>query len=142
MHKVIMVTGSRKFSDYGEVARGIGIAIKNLVDAGAKDITVRHGACAGADSMVVEFVNKIERSLHQRDIHVKLEAYPPNLKKYGSPAAYHIRNKQMISDGADVCVAFLKRTEPNKGTLGVIKLAQAANIPVEIYGLQELDTAR
>jgi hypothetical protein len=144
MNKTIMVTGSRNWSrdaseDYSLITRGMGIEIKSLVDQGATEITVRQGSAKGADAMVVEFVNKIERTLLSHGVKIKHKAYPPNFAKHGSPAAYHVRNQQMVDDGADVCVAFLKPGEPNRGTLSTMAKARAAGIKVSVYGALELD---
>lgn len=144
MMKALMVTGSRNWDrnvedDYRLIARGMSIEIKNLVDEGVKEIIIRQGAAKGADAMVVEFINKIERSLGERGIRVKLVGYPPDFSKYGSPAAYHVRNQRMVDDGAVRCVAFLKPGEPNRGTLNTMSRARKAGIDVVVYGATDLD---
>lgn len=144
MNKTIMVTGSRNWKreiaeDYALITRGMGIEIKSLVDQGATEITVRQGGAKGADAMVVEFVNKIERTLLSHGVKIRLKSYPPNFAKYGAPAAYHVRNQQMVDDGADVCVAFLKAGEANRGSLSTIAKARAAGIKVSAYGALDLD---
>lgn len=133
-NKALIVTGSRHFSDYAEVTRAMGIEIKNLVDQGATDIVVRHGAAKGADTLVMEFINKSQRSFAAWGIRISLKAYPPNIEKHGSPKAYHVRNQQMVDDGADACVAFLMRDEPNRGTLNTMARARKAGILVKTYG--------
>lgn len=140
MRTSIVVTGSRHFDDYAEITRAMGIEIKDLVDKGYTEITVRHGAAKGADELVVEFINKSQRSLAGRGIRVSLEAYPPNITQYGSPQAFHKRNQQMVDDSeGGVCVAFLKKDEGNRGTLGTIARARKAKMPVKVYGAVELD---
>lgn len=148
MKMIMMITGSRGWDrdnekDYNEVTRGLVIEIKNLIDLGATEIEVWHGGARGADKMVEEFVNKIERSLRERlGVFIKLKAFLPDIKKHGSPAAFHVRNQEMVDGGPNVLVAFPKTGEANKGTLSTIKRARDAGIKVSVYGARELDIRR
>ena len=148
MKKVLMVTGSRAWkreleSDYNQISRGLVIELKNLIDAGATEVELWHGAAKGADAMSEEFFNKIERSVRERmGVIIKVKAFPPDFNKYGSPAAYHMRNQQMVDGKPDVLVAFPRAGEANKGTLSTIKRARDAGIRVEVYGARELDIRR
>lgn len=139
-----MVTGSRNWNrdnpeDYALISRAMGLEIKSLVDEGATEIIVRQGGAKGADAMVVEFINKTERTLLVHGVKLTLKAYPPNFTKHGSPAAYHVRNQAMVDDGADVCVALLKPGEANRGTLSTIQRARKAGIKISSYGAVGLD---
>lgn len=148
MKKVLMVTGSRAWDrniekDYNEINRGVIIEIKNLIDQGATEIEVWHGGARGADQMVEEFINKVERSLRERlGVSIKLKAFLPNIKEYGSPMAFHVRNQDMVDGKPDTLAAFPKAGEANKGTLSTIKRARAAGINVKVYGARELDIRR
>jgi len=147
MKKIMMTTGSRgwdrnKEQDYNQVTRALIIEIKNLIDLGVTEIEVWHGDAKGSDKMTEEFINKIERSLKERmNVIIKTKAFPPDINKYGSPVAFHVRNQTMV-DGADVCVAFLKAGEANKGTLSTIKRARDTGVKVAVYGARELDIRR
>lgn len=148
MKKVLMVTGSRawdrnKDADYNQITRGLVIEIKNLIDSGATEIELWHGGAKGADLMSEEFLNKIERSLRERlGVIIKIRVFLPDFNKYGSPAAFHVRNQAMIDGKPDVCVAFPRAGEANKGTLSTMAKARAAGVKVAVYGARELDIRR
>lgn len=137
MQSKILVTGSRVYSDYPTVMRAVAIAIYDLSQKGAKDITIMHGNAPGADRLVVEFINKEEKTLAQHGVRVTLKAFPADWDKHGSKAG-PIRNKQMVDEQPDVVLAFLQHGEPNRGTLGTVKMAKAAGITVVPYGAVEL----
>ena len=135
----MLVTGSRNYSDYGTVGRAIVIVINELAELGYKEIIFMQGAASGADKHAVEFINKTEKSIFKlTGVKVRHESYPPNLGKYGSPAAYHIRNKEMIDQKPVQALVFLQRDEPNRGTLSVVKRLRDAGIPFTPYGAVEL----
>jgi hypothetical protein len=135
----VLVTGSRNYSDYGAVGRAIGITVNELAALGYKEIIFMQGAATGADKHAVEFINKTEKSIFKlTGVKVRHESYPPNLRKYGSPAAYHIRNQEMIDQKPVHALVFLQRGEPNKGTLSMVKRLQDADIPFTPYGAVEL----
>lgn len=135
----VLTTGSRKYSDYSSVGRAIVILIKDLVEQGIKEITFMQGACRGADKHVVEFVNKIEKSLFERTgVKIRYESFPPDLVKYGSPGAYHIRNQEMVNEKPIHALVFLEKNEKNSGTLSVVKKLNAAGISYTAYGATEL----
>lgn len=148
MKKIMMTTGSRGWDrdnekDYNEVTRGLVIEIKNLIDLGATEIEVWHGGAKGSDKMVEEFINKIERSLRERmNVSIKLRVFLPDINKYGSPVAFHVRNQDMVDGKPDVCVAFPKAGEANKGTLSTMRKARDAGVRVSVYGARELDIRR
>lgn len=135
--KKILVTGSRDYSDYPTVMRAVAIAIHDLAKAGASEITILHGNAPGADSMVVEFINKEDRTLAKHGVRVTLKAFLADWNKHGSKAG-PIRNKQMVDEKPDVVLAFLEPGQPNRGTLGTVKMAKAAGIKVVPYGATEL----
>lgn len=135
----VLVTGSRNYSDYGSVGRAIVILINELTELGYKEIVFMQGAASGADKHTVEFINKTEKSIFKlTGVKVRYESYPPNLGKYGSPAAYHIRNQEMVDQHPVHALVFLQRGEPNKGTLSTVKRLRDAGIPFTPYGAVEL----
>lgn len=85
----------------------------------AKQIDVIiEGDCRGVDRMAGYWARK-----HKRD---DLK-YPPNLAKYGSPAAYHIRNQQMIDEGKpDAAMVF----NGGKGTRSMVGRLIEAGIEI------------
>lgn len=131
----VLITGSRNYSEYGTVARGISIIIDVLAKRGYKEIIFMQGAARGADRHAVEFINKTEKSiLKLTGVRIRCESYPPNLRKYGSPAAYHIRNQEMVDEKPVHALVFLEPGEPNKGTLATVNKLEKANIPFTPYG--------
>lgn len=130
LHAKVLTTGSRKYTDYGSVGRAISLLIDKLMELGYKEITFMHGGCRGADSHVVEFINKTENSIFKlTGVKVRHEAYLPNIREYGSPQAFHIRNQEMVDQKPIHALVFLQRGESNSGTLSVVKRLKAAGIP-------------
>lgn len=135
----VLVTGSRKYADYGSVGRAIGIVINDLASQGYKEIIFMQGGCKGADEHAVEFINKTENSIMKlTGIKIRYETYLPEYDKYGSPQALHIRNQKMVDENPVWALVFLQRGEPNRGTISVIKRLKAAGINFTPYGAVEL----
>lgn len=77
-----------------------------------------NGACPeGADAIVARWA-------HRRA--VLLEEFQADWLKLGKRAGF-VRNQYMVSQGADICVAFLR--DNSRGTQNTIDLAKAAGIP-------------
>lgn len=135
----VLVTGSRHYSEYGTVGKGISIIINDLVGLGYKEITFMQGAATGADTHAVEFINKTENSIFKRTgVKIKHESHPPNFAKHGSPAAYHIRNQEMVDQQPVHALVFLEHGEPNSGTVSTVERLIKAEIPFTAYGAVEL----
>jgi hypothetical protein len=135
----VLITGSRHYSDYNTVSRAISIIINDLALQGCREIVFMQGAARGADRHAVEFLNKTEKSIFRlTGVKIKHESYPPDLRKYGSPSAYHIRNQKMIDEKPVHALVFLERGEANGGTLSTVKRLKLAGIPFTPYGAVEL----
>jgi len=135
----VLVTGSRHYSDYGSVGKAISIVINDLASEGYKEIIFMQGGATGADEKTIEFINKTEKSIFKlTGVKVRYETYLPDFKKYGSPAAYHIRNQEMVDQAPIKALIFLEKGEANKGTLSTVKRLIAAGIPFTGYGATEL----
>lgn len=135
----VLVTGSRNYSEYGTVGRAIVIIVQTLIQQGYTEIIFMQGAATGADTHAVEFINKTARSIFQlTGTKIGHKSYPPDLSKYGSPVAYHVRNQEMIDEKPVHALVFLEPGEPNKGTRSVVKRLEKANIPFTPYGAVEL----
>jgi len=105
----ISIIGYRKFYDYELFVECINkkikrdkIKIKNIIS----------GGCLGTDKLAEKYAdeNKINKII-----------YYPNIKKFGSPKAYHIRNKE-IADNCDILFAFVDKE--SKGSLSTINFAK------------------
>lgn len=120
--KRVLVTGSRNWEDDiridAELARVYG-------EIGA--FTLVHGDAPGADTLAA--------AIHSRGPW-PIEAHPVNWRPHGvyNPFAGHARNSEMVSLGADLCLAFWDGK--STGTKDCIDKATAAGIPVRII-LQE-----
>jgi len=138
-HAKVLVAGSRKYSNYASVGRGIGIIINTLAEQGYKEITFMQGGCKGADEYAVEFINKTEKSIFKlTGVKVRYQTFMPDYNIYGSPQALHIRNQEMVNENPVHALVFLEPGEGNKGTLSVVKRLKAAGIPFTPYGATEL----
>lgn len=116
----IQITGSREFTDQSLVNEAV---ISEVATAfrDREPVTVVTGGARGADTLAINAV---------RDLGwVDVEVYPAKWDEYGKRAGY-IRNAEMASLGADICLAFFKRGAANKGTQMMVDLCNKAGIPV------------
>jgi predicted Rossmann-fold nucleotide-binding protein len=114
----VIVCGGRAYADKAKVAT---ILYKVCGVRSHDDAIIVHGAAPGADTLAAEAAEGWG---------LTVEAHPPNVRRYGSPAAFHVRNQKMVDAGADVCVAF----PGGKGTADCVRRARAAGIPVVTVG--------
>lgn len=117
----ILVTGSREFEDYTTVCEALGTVLARRVAAGdTRPVVVVHGGARGADTLA-------ERAA--RAFGMDVERHPADWNAYGKQAGY-IRNAEMVSLGASLCLAFYKQGAGNRGTDHCAKQAETAGIPV------------
>ncbi|QHB38088.1 DprA-like DNA processing chain A [Mycobacterium phage Noelle] len=119
----VLVTGSRDWRDRPEVWR----TLQDELDKSPDGIVVVHGAARGAD----DIADRWAWGMHQMGYKVEPEDHPADWDKYGK-AAGHIRNREMVNLGADVCHAF--PLEFSIGTFGCMRLAREAGIEVINHG--------
>lgn len=123
----ILITGSRDWTN----ETGIYHALFGRLAMHA-NITVVQGDCEGADLAAKEWAKaQILRGMRQGEAYVRLESYPALWDDFDK-AAGPIRNKYMVQLEADECLAF--PLPSSRGTIGCMKLAQAAGIPVVNLG--------
>jgi hypothetical protein len=117
----VLVTGGRHHTMPGMVWAAL-----DELTATAAEVTVVHGACpTGADLFANDWATK-----HGATI----EAYPA--QEFGPwPQCGPIRNRHMVSVGADVCCGF--PTTESRGTWGCLRAARNAKIPVHITRLPD-----
>lgn len=127
----ILVTGSRFWDDEFTFIRGLTVAIEDLTSRfpGEQEIVIVHGDAKGADIMSESYVNRTKNFFAGHGITIRTERHPADWNTHGK-AAGPIRNQKMVDLGADMCVAFLKRGEANKGTKNCIAAARRAGIEV------------
>lgn len=117
--KIVLVTGSREWTDVGAVYAALQEHLGNEIQA-----ILVHGDCpTGADA--------IANSWAKSQPGIAVDAQPANWPLHGR-AAGPIRNQAMVTRGADVCLAFPKGE--SRGTRDCMRKAEAAGIPVINYG--------
>ncbi|MBT0771365.1 DUF2493 domain-containing protein [Kineosporia sp. J2-2] len=114
----VLVTGSRDWSD----AEAITLHLEGLRYVAGRvqrpGLVVVHGACpTGADAIAAAWARAHD---------VPVEAHPAQWATHGR-AAGPLRNRAMVTAGADVCVAFI--LNGSRGATGCADLAEAAGIP-------------
>lgn len=118
----IGVVGWRGYDKYTEFKELLGNAI-NCIVAVDKEIRIISGGCKGTDTMAIQYA--IEKRYDYK-------VYYPKLNKYGSPAAYHIRNHK-IAAHSNIIIAFV--SEKSKGTRSTIKIANNLKKRVHVINI-------
>lgn len=108
----LLVCGGRNYNDAESVYETLDALV---VERGPIKVLI-HGGSRGADTLADDWAN--ER-------HIDIILVPAEWRKYGR-AAGPMRNAKMLEHNPDLVVAF----PGGKGTRSMIKLAQAADIPV------------
>jgi hypothetical protein len=117
----VRVTGSRDW-DAEEILRQAMIAAAFRGPA-ERDLTVVHGACpTGADAMADAWAE---------DYGFPAERHPADWS-YGKSAGF-IRNAEMVTLGADLCLVFRQKGAANRGTGHCAELAGKAGIPLREF---------
>lgn len=116
----LLITGSRNWEG-GLAEYRIGQVLDRFWDL-SQILLVRlrlsHGACpTGADAVTQRWADRRG---------VPCSEFPADWLTYGKQAG-PMRNKYMVHQGHDMCVAFLR--DNSRGTMGTIALARAAKIP-------------
>ncbi|MCL6592088.1 MAG: DUF2493 domain-containing protein [Firmicutes bacterium] len=113
---VVLVCGSRDYTDYGKVYD----CLKSI------DVSqVLAGGCRGADTLAVAAAKACGYPFRE---------FPADWRKFGK-AAGPIRNQQMLDEGKpDLVVAFHEDLENSKGTKDMIRRARSQGIPVRLIG--------
>lgn len=115
----ILITGSRNWPDPTPIVDAILSYTRNVPEC---EVTIVHGGCPdGADAMA----NDIAENFQWR-----VEIYPAKWWEYGKRAGY-VRNAEMVKQGADICLAFIK--DGSRGATMCADLAEKAGIPVMRY---------
>lgn len=126
----VLITGSRTWPCKDSI-RSTLLRVIYGTDPSFRRITLVSGACpSGADRMAEEIADHFgwQIELHRAD-----------WDKYGKRAGF-LRNSEMVTLGADVCVAFIHNG--SRGGTMTADLAEKAGIPVVRLRLDDAPTAR
>jgi hypothetical protein len=123
----VIVCGSRRWQDRDAI-------ISRLADLtyGNPEVTIVHGNAGGADKIAHQEAQKLG---------FFVEPHPADWQTHGKSAGY-LRNEEMVTLGADLCIAFWDGK--SKGTRHTMELACERDIPVEVirerlYVIQGVD---
>lgn len=136
----VLVTGSRDWADIDLVRFALTTAVFRHLPA-----VIVHGACpSGADAVASWWVKQFARNLD-----ITEERHPADWAAHQKAAGFR-RNAEMVSLGADICLAFINpcvkpgcaEPEPHgsHGASQTADLADKAGIPVHRYPLAGDDT--
>lgn len=117
--KRILITGSRDWTSEWRIGNAILVFVEDHGDD--HPFTVVHGGAVGADFLAGHAA---------RALGLRTEVHPADWARYSKRAGY-VRNKAMVSLGADVCLAFIKNG--SRGATMCAGLAEEAGIPVVYY---------
>ena len=134
----ILVTGARMWRWPQVIERELLAVVRDIPGIG---IVVVHGQCdpRTPEGKIVPWedaANWTGTPLYGADWHAhciarkhgwKSEGHPADWERYGRSAG-HRRNKEMVDEGANVCLGFPWGASP--GTKGCLKLAVDADIPI------------
>lgn len=92
----VLVFGSKDWSDYGDIMRNMTIILEDFKYNEDERLNIVHAASKGAETMVTEYIGKVEKFLRQKGVSIKEEIFKPN------PTADY----DVISQGADLALVF------------------------------------
>jgi hypothetical protein len=118
----VLITGSRTWSDYGEIQYRLEKLNEDLNNQSQKGFTLVSGACPdGADRMAETIAAYLGWTV---------ELHPADWERLGRKAGF-VRNAEMVRTGADICLAFIHNG--SRGASMTAELAQKSGIPTEVY---------
>lgn len=132
----IMITGSRKWRYKEIVWLCLEEQYKAWQEAGPGEyFTVVHGGAVGADTYAQEWVEHVNRRGLEN---VNSEIHLPDLKGYGSPAAYHIRNAEMISSLPEFALVFVwnEHFNESRGTVNTWQGIKRRHIKHQVWRVE------
>lgn len=121
----ILITGSRDWDVPSVMAQALLSAIPPRT---ALSTVVVHGGAKGADTLA---------GVMARVLSAQVEVHPADWTQHGK-AAGPIRNKHMVSLGADLCLAFIKND--SRGATHCAELAEKAGIPVKYFRIDDKES--
>lgn len=125
----VLVTSSRTWSKWEVVWGALDHAAEGLPPGST--FTVVHGDCPeGGDRHARTWCAGRSRFWAEHGVTVIEERRPANWRLYGKPAGFR-RNAEMVTDGADECLAFIR--DGSRGATHCADFAERAGIPTHRY---------
>lgn len=112
----ILITGSRECTDITLVKNAIAFAAGPPDNF--KNALVIQGGARGADALAARAA---------RELGIEVLQVDADWKQHGRRAGF-IRNKQMVDEGPDICLAFFKQGAGNRGTSHCATEAEKAGV--------------
>lgn len=130
----ILFTGSRTWDREDVIYGALDILAGAAFKSGYDRVVVVHGACPeGGDAIADGWA--IERG---RQGPVRAERWPANWKHFGKKAGF-MRDKAMVDEGADVCLAAIR--DESRGATMTAELAERAGITVQVLDYDAVSAA-
>lgn len=126
----VIIIGSKDWSNYNEVMRQMTVLIDDWVRTNPEDttMTVIHTGSYGAENMITEYIGKVEKLFKQKGYSIKEKIY--KIKNYNGESAFLDRDRDIVQDGADKCIVFIK--DSCKRATAFARLASAYDIETTI----------
>lgn len=120
----LLICGSRSYKNYDIVRDKIATHIALSIEDGDDLECVIEGEAKGADILARRAAE---------ELNIPVLKYPANWNKYGKRAGL-LRNAQMLAEGKpDRVLAFNTGPILTRGTSDMVRRAERAGIPVEVY---------
>lgn len=126
MTQRVLITGSRDWVDTDRISEALRETWLSFGQP--EDAILVSGSCrTGADAIAEEIWDRRG---------YPIESHPADWDQHGRKAGF-VRNAEMVSAGADICLAFIRNG--SKGATMTAELAQKALIPTIIYRQDDND---
>lgn len=127
----VIIVGSKDWSSYNELMRKMTVLIDDWVRTNPEDkvLTVVHTGALGVESMVTEYIGKVEKLFKQKGYAIREKIY--NFKGYPGDRPMQDRDTDMFANsGAEKVIVFMN--DSCKRSSNYVKLAHGYDIPLEI----------
>ena len=127
----VLVFGTRTFADFPLLCARLGAYTADLgplvvVHGEWRTIPYDDPRAVGADLLAMRWAETVRRCPHQ--------PFPPEFEKHGRPAAFHVRNRDMVLfvAGRDNGFAVAFWDGESRGTASTIELCKRHHVPLKV----------
>mgnify|MGYP000895626173 CR=1 FL=1 len=121
----VLFTGSRSFDRPDVIHTALDIIATAALESGYDRVVLVHGACPTGGDAHADGWYRAKRG----EMPLGVERWPARWKDLGKQAGF-IRNRAMVDEGADVCLAAIR--DESKGATMTAELAERAGITVQV----------